>query len=89
MTTDESLAGALDAFDARCALILDVTCQMLRTDAHLRLCEALRLIEATRSTVARLAPLSLEELETRVLPQMRQILMERYRVPRHPLGAVN
>jgi len=69
-----------DAFDARCVLMLDVTCQTLRSDPELRLCEGLRLIEATRTAVSRLAPASLETFEAQVMPQMRNILMERFGV---------
>ena len=77
------------AFDARCVLMLDVTCQTLQSDPDLRLCEGLRLIEATRTAISRLAPSSLDALETQVLPQMRTILLERFGVvdlPPHPLN---
>ena len=77
------------AFDARCVLMLDVTCQTLRSDPDLRLCEGLRLIEATRTAISRLAPTSLEVFESQVLPQMRTILLERFGVielPPHPLN---
>jgi hypothetical protein len=69
-----------DAFDARCVLMLDVTCQTLHSDPELRLCEGLRLIEAARTAVSRLAPASLETFETQIMPQMRSILMERFGV---------
>jgi len=69
-----------DAFDARCVLMLDVTCQTLRSDPELRLCEGLRLIEAARIAVSRLAPASLETFEAQVMPQMRTILLERFGV---------
>ena len=62
------------AFDARCELMLDVAWQTLRSDPDLLLCEGLRLIEATRTAVSRLAPLSLEHFERRVLPEMRSTL---------------
>ncbi len=42
--------------DARCELMLDVTRNTLEEDPDLRLCEGLRLIEATRRAIARLAP---------------------------------
>jgi hypothetical protein len=76
-------------FDARCVMMLDVTCHTLRSDPELRLCEGLRLIEATRTAVSRLAPASLDTFESRVLPQMRSILMERFGVtelPHHPVN---
>jgi hypothetical protein len=69
-----------DDLDARCVLMLDVTCHTLRSDPYLRLCLGLRLIEATRTAVSRLAPESLESFEARLLPQMRSILMERFGV---------
>jgi hypothetical protein len=70
-------------------MMLDVTCQTLRSDPELRLCEGLRLIEATRSAIARLAPASLETFETRVLPQMRDILMDRFGVSEPRKAPVN
>jgi hypothetical protein len=78
-----------DVFDARCVLMLDVTCQTLQSDPELRLCEGLRLIEATRTAVSRLAPASLDTFETQVMPQLRSILMERFGVvdlPSQPLN---
>ncbi len=78
-----------DTFDARCELMLEVTCQTLRADPELRLCEGLRLIEATRAAVARLAPDALGAFDQRVLPQMRAILFERFGVPDFPCATVN
>jgi hypothetical protein len=78
-----------DAFDGRCELMLDVTCQTLRADPELRLCEGLRLIEATRAAVARLAPHALDAFEESVLPHMRAILMDRFGVPELPTLPVN
>jgi hypothetical protein len=69
-----------EPFDRRCQLVLDVTYETLRSDPQLRLCEGLRLIEAARSSVARLSPASLEMLELQVIPAMRQALMERFGV---------
>jgi hypothetical protein len=83
------MAGALDTFDARCVLMLDVTCQTLRSDPELRLCEGIRLIEATRVAVARLAPAAVEVFESRVLPQMREILMVRFGLPELPTPPIN
>jgi hypothetical protein len=76
-------------FDARCVLMLDVTCQTLRSDPDLKLCEGLRLIEATRTAISRIAPSSLEVFETQVMPQMRTILLERFGVPEMPLPPIN
>lgn len=79
----------LDGLDARCVLMLDVTCHTLRSDPDLRLCEGLRLIEATRTAVSRLAPESLDRFETHLLPQMRSILLERFGVGELPGLPVN
>jgi len=79
----------MEAFDARCVLMLDVTCQTLRSDPDLRLCEGLRLIEATRTAVARMSPASLEIFENRVLPQMRNILLDRFGLPELPRLPIN
>jgi hypothetical protein len=79
----------LESFDARCVMMLDVTCQTLRSDPDLLLCEGLRLIEATRTAISRLAPASLEVFETTVLPQMRSILMSRFGVAERPIPSVN
>lgn len=75
--------------DARCGLMLDVTCQTLRSDPELRLCEGLRLIEATRTAIARLVPESLEIFDTTVMPELRRILMERFGVTELPISGVN
>jgi hypothetical protein len=69
--------------------MLDVTCQTLRSDPELRLCEGLRLIEATRIAIGRLAPASLDVFERRVLPQMRSILMRRFGVAELPNSPAN
>ena len=73
------------AFDERCSLMRDVTWHTLRGDPDLRLCEGLRLIEATRRAVARLAPHSLDILEARVLPELRRALMRRFGLPEDAL----
>lgn len=78
-----------DGFDARCALMFDVTCQTLRSDPELRLCEGLRLIDATRTAVSRLAPDSLEIFDNHVLPHMRSILMDRFGLPELPNLPIN
>jgi hypothetical protein len=69
--------------------MLDVTCQTLRSDPDLLLCEGLRLIEAARTAVARHAPASLELFESHVLPQMRTILLERFGLPELPSLPIN
>ena len=64
----------------RCEMMLEVTCETLRSDPELRLCEGLRLIEATRASMARLAPGSTDLFELHILPQLREILLERFGV---------
>ncbi|HSN54283.1 MAG TPA: hypothetical protein VLT32_06405 [Candidatus Sulfomarinibacteraceae bacterium] len=77
------------AFDQRLELMLDVTLQTLRSDPDLKLCEGLRLIEATRTAISRLAPTSVDVFDAHVLPQMRAALMERFGVTELPTGDVN
>jgi hypothetical protein len=85
MTADEYCS----VFDARCELMLDVTCRTLEKDPELRLCEGLRLIEATREAVSRIAPESAEVFDSDVLPRMRNILMARFGLSELPAGPVN
>lgn len=75
--------------DARCELMLEVTSETLRSDPDLRLCEGLRLIDATRAAIRRLAPHAVDEFDARLLPQLRQILMERFGVTELPPGPVH
>jgi len=77
------------AFDARCELMLDVAWQTLRSDPDLKLCEGLRLIEATRTAISRLAPASMGIFERKVLPQMRSALMERFGLSELPANPIN
>ena len=75
--------------DARCELMLDVTRRTLEEDPDLRLCEGLRLIEATRKAVGRLAPEAVDAFENDALPGLRNILMERFGLSELPPGPVN
>lgn len=75
-----ALHDALSRFDPRCRLMLEVTWQTLGTDPDLLLCEGLRLIEATRTAVERLAPASLDTFEHEIMPLLRQQLMLRFGV---------
>jgi len=75
--------------DARSELMLDVTCRTLEEDPELKLCEGLRLIEATRTAISRMAPESLNLFESDMLPRMRSILMERFGLSELPPGPVN
>jgi hypothetical protein len=76
-------------FDARCELMLDVTRRTLEGDPDLKLCEGLRLIEATHRAIARLAPDAVGHFEAEVLPGLRSALMERFGVAELPFGPVN
>ena len=76
-------------FDARCELMLDVTIQTLSSDPELKLCEGLRLIDATRTAVSRLAPEAMEHFDLEVLPRMRSALMERFGLSELPDRPVN
>ncbi len=75
--------------DARCGLMLDVTVRTLEEDPDLKLCEGLRLIEATRGAIARLAPDIVASFEAVELPRLRAILMERFGVAELPPGPLN
>lgn len=85
MTADETDS----VFDVRCELMLDVTCRTLEEDPDLKLCEGLRLIEATRKAISRIAPESAEVFDSDVLPRLRSILMTRFGVSELPAGPVN
>jgi len=76
-------------FDSRCELMLDVAFQTLSSDPELRLCEGLRLIDATRTAVARLAPASLDYFDEAIMPRMREVLMNRFGVVDPPEQTVN
>ena len=85
MTTDDFRSIA----DARCELMLDVTRKTLEEDPNLRLCEGLRLIDATHKAVGRLAPEAIEAFENKELPSLRAILMERFGLSELPSGPIN
>lgn len=67
-------------FQARYQVMLDVTLETLRSDPDLKLCEGLRLIEATRTAVARHAPAELDVFEATILPKLNDALMGRFGV---------
>lgn len=78
-----------DGFDRRCRLMVDVALDTLRDDPDLKLCEGLRLIEATRVAIARFAPSAAEDFDQRVLPQLEQALMDRFGLTAPPTFDVN
>ncbi len=69
--------------------MLDVTRKTLEEDPDLRLCEGLRLIDATHKAVGRLAPEAIEAFENKELPSLRAILMERFGLSELPSGPIN
>ena len=69
--------------------MLEVTLETLRSDPDLKLCEGLRLIEATHTAMCRLAPEAIDDFEDRILPQLRQVLMDRFGVTELPGGPSN
>ncbi len=75
--------------DARCELMLDVTRKTLEEDPDLKLCEGLRLIDATHKAVSRLAPEAVEAFENEELPDLRNILMERFGLSELPSEPIN
>ncbi len=75
--------------DARCGLMLEVASRTLEEDPDLKLCEGLRLIEATHRALTRLAPDVVPSFEATELPRLRGILMERFGLPELPPGPLN
>ena len=88
-TVEMTIDDFYSPLDARSELMLDVTCRTLEEDPELKLCEGLRLIEATRTAISRMAPESLNLFESDMLPRMRSILMERFGLSELPPGPVN
>jgi len=64
--------------EARCRLMGEVVLDIIRHDPELKLCEGLRLLEATRTAVARTDSGSLDHFEGQVLPLARRVLLERF-----------
>lgn len=75
--------------DARCVVMLEVTSRTLAEDPDLKLCEGLRLIEATHRAIARMAPEAAESFAAAELPRLRDILMKRFGLSELPSGPVN
>ncbi len=57
-----------------------VTAQVLAEDASLTFCAGLRLIEAARSSVLRLFPEEQEDFDAAILPRLKNILNQRFRL---------
>jgi hypothetical protein len=78
MTSSDQPPALGFALDSRCQLMLEVTSRILSSDPDLRLCEGLRLIEATRTALGRMAPESVDRFDSHVVPRLRTILFERF-----------
>jgi len=61
-------------------LMVDVTAQILAEDVDLTLCEALRLVEATRAAALRLCPDQAQIFDTETVPHLERIVFERFRI---------
>jgi hypothetical protein len=59
-------------------LVVDITAQVLADDGQLTLCEALRLIDAARTTACRLFPGRQDTFDLVVRPRLERIVMERF-----------
>ncbi|GEM_PF-3043772 len=70
--------------EARCRLMGEMVLDIIRSDPELKLCEGLRLLEATRSAVARMDSGSLDHFEARILPLARRTLLERFGIDPTP-----
>ncbi len=77
------------AVEARCRLMGEMVLDIIRSDPELKLCEGLRLLEATRSAVARMDSGSLDHFEAQVLPLARRVLLERFGIDPSPGVASN
>lgn len=72
------LGGFGEGFDRRCRLMVDSIVDIIQSDPELKLCEGLRLLEATRSALARVDTASVERFDLEVLPHIRRLLLERF-----------
>ncbi|NWG00554.1 MAG: hypothetical protein HXY19_06390 [Thermoanaerobaculaceae bacterium] len=77
MTIDDALADE-ERRVRQLRLVVDITAQVLAEDRHLTLCEALRLIEAARTTAARLFPGQHDTFDLVIRPRLERIVMERF-----------
>jgi len=75
-----------DLADPRWRLMLELARDILERDGELTLCEGLRIIEATRTAVARTAPASLGVFDERIRPLLHSALLERFGIA-HPSSA--
>lgn len=66
------------ALEASYSTIFEITLETLREDPELKLCEGLRLIDATRTAVSRYAPGELGHFDARIHPKLRKALLDRF-----------
>ncbi len=70
--------GPIDGFDRRCRLMVETVVDIIQSDEELKLCEGLRLLEATRTALARVDAASVQRFDLEVLPDIRRRLLERF-----------
>lgn len=76
------------ATENRFRLIVGTALEIIRSDAELRFCEGLRLIEATRRSIAQLDAEMAEVFDRNCAEEMRVALMERFGIDaREPRSA--
>lgn len=68
----------------RVKLMVDITAQILAEDADLTLCEALRLLAATRAAAMRLCPDHAQTFDSETVPHLERIVFERFRITPAP-----
>jgi hypothetical protein len=61
-------------------ILVDLTAQILAEDNNLKLCEALRLVEAARTAVSRLFPGKEETFDLVIRPRLERIIQERFQL---------
>jgi hypothetical protein len=61
-------------------ILVDLTAQILAEDPNLKLCEAIRLVEAARSAVVRLFPGKEETFDLVLRPRLERIIEERFQL---------
>jgi len=61
-------------------ILVDLTAQILAEDPNLKLCEAIRLVEAARSAVVRMFPGKEETFDLVLRPRLERIIEERFQL---------
>jgi len=76
-------------FERRYQLMVETIVDIIKSDEELRLCEGLRLLEATRGALARMDATSAQRFDREVLPGIRSCLLERFGIDPRAGGAPN